>query len=66
MGEHTRDIRRDVLLWPVHHCHRVDEREVILEDWGVGSKRDWRWRVWGEEAWYYIPLGHSGFVVVGT
>ena len=22
----ARDIRRDVLLWTVHHCHRADER----------------------------------------
>jgi len=55
----TRDIRGDVLLWTVHHCHRGDGREVCLqEEWRrVGSGWVWRWRVQREEeACCYIAL----------
>lgn len=49
------DIRRDVLLWTVHHCHRVDGREVSFEEEWIseGSEGVWRWRV-QEDAWWYI------------
>jgi len=42
----TRDIRRYVLLWTVHHCHREEGLEVVLkgERRRVGSKRAWRLR----------------------
>lgn len=57
MGTH--DIRRDVLLRAVHHCHRADGREVGLKK-EVGSGRVWRWRAQKEEACCYIALEAVG------